>query len=135
MPAIIPFIPLIAAGIGAATAGVGIYEQSKQGDQLKQEQKDQQAQLQKQEEMQSAQDAQQRQKMIQANLANAQTQSGGSVNNPTLVDLAGIIAGVPGSGTSGEGKQALSKYLGTGEDTGSGTNFAGAVTALNGGQG
>lgn len=135
MPAIIPFIPLIAAGVGAATAGVSLYESGQQADAAKKAEQQQQDQLKQQEQLQSAQDAQARQKMIQANLANAQTQSGGSVNAPTLVDLAGIIAGVPGSGTSGEGKQALSKYLGTGDEGGSGTNFATATASLNGSQG
>lgn len=135
MPWIVPFIPLIAAGATAGTS-VGLYEANK-GDAsdaaAQQEKQIQQAQLQ-----QVQQNELQKQKAIQANVANAQEQGGGALNSPGLVNLASVIAGFPGAGGDASGSKALASYLGTGSGTSSGSgneNLVGATYGLNGSQG
>lgn len=140
MPWIVPFIPLIAGGVTSGTqlgmglAGVGqpspgeaaaAQQKQMQADQLKQLQADQLA----------------KQKMIQANLSNAQEQGGGALSGPGLTDLAAIIAGLPGESGTASGKGALASFLGTGSPvpgaaTGAGPDtMVGATYGLSGGMG
>lgn len=113
---IIPIIGLAFGGVelGTSIAGVG---KPSEGD----AQKQMQQQLDQQKAAQDKADQQAKQKAILANLANAQNQTGGNVNNPGLVDLASIIAGLPGEATGAPGQGALSQYLGTGSGSGTGT--------------
>jgi hypothetical protein len=130
MPAIVPFIPLIigAASVGTSTGlalsgagqpspNAGLDQQNK----LLEQQKQQQAQS----------DAQAKQKAILANLANSQEQTGGNVGNNTLVDLASIIAGLPGEASGAPGKGALASFLGTGGGGGGGGTSTGSGTETN----
>ena len=122
------------AGIGMEVAGVG---RPSSGDATKQ--------LRQAQEQQAQQAAQQRQKAILANLANAQEQGGGALGNPSLVELASVIAGLPGEGQASAGRSALASYLGTPSTTMTGTTgglpfgdtmmgATGAVTGLSGAQ-
>ena len=109
MPFIAPFIaPLITAAIGGTELGMNLagVGQPSPGDAAKQ--------LEKQKEQQAQQDALAKQKMIQAALPNAQEQSGGTLDTPSLTDLGAIIAGLPGEANTGAGRGALSSYLGLG---------------------
>jgi hypothetical protein len=138
MPWIIPFIPLIAAGATVGTS-VGLYEAGK--GQTQQEEQAQQAQLNQEQMQQAQQNALAKQKAIQATLANAQGQSGGTLNSPGLVNLASVIAGFPGAGGDSSGSKALADYLGTGGEEGqSGTgtgsgNLVSQTYGLSGTQG
>ena len=107
MPALIPVIvPLIAAGVGATELGMNLAGVGKPS------QGDAQKQLQQAQEQQAAADAASKRKAILASMANAQEQGGGALSNPSLTDLASVIAGVPGEGTTSVGRGALTQYLG-----------------------
>ncbi len=139
MPAIVPFIPLIAAGIGAATAGVSMYESHKSAEEQAAEQ---QKMLRDQAQAQSAAQAEQQKKMIQANLANAQEQGGGSLTDTGTLNLSSILSGLPGQGQTpgGPGAGALAAFLGTGTPGSSsgasgGENMVSSTYGLSGNQG
>lgn len=134
--AIIPFIPLIAAGVGGGvTLGTELAGVGQPSSNLAQQQ--QQLQTAQQQQAQAA--SLQQQKAIQANLANSQEQTGGEVNAPGLVSLASIISGLPGAGSNtpnSPGSNALAGFLGTGQQPNSGENLVSATYgSLNGGQG
>jgi len=129
IPGIIP--ALIGAGAAGTTAGLSLADV---GTGSPQKTADQQLQIQQQQLAQQAQ--QQQQKLIGANLANSQEQSGGNVNNQTLVDLASIISGVPGSAGTTTGNNALAAFLGTPNSSSSTTdNLVSSTYGINGGQG
>lgn len=131
MPAFVPFIPLIVAGIGGTTAGLSLADVGTGSPQ-----KDADATLKQQQLLASQQAQQQQQKLIGANLANSQEQSGGNVNNQTLVDLASIISGVPGAANTTTGNNALASFLGTPNSSSSTPDtLVSSTYGINGGQG
>jgi len=126
MPFIAPIIGVIGAALGGLQlAGVG---QPSPGDAAKQQQK----QLQEAQQKQAAADAQARQKSILAALPNAQEQGGGALETGSLTNLASVIAGLPGEGTTAAGKGALSQFLGSGLPT---SENATPTSSLSGSQG
>ena len=129
IPAILGIIGAVTGGVelGTSLAGVG---QPSQGDALKQ----QQQLLQQQQQKQAQQDALGRQKAVLANLANAQDQTGGAVSGGGLVNLASVIAGLPGAATDTTGQRALSQYLGT-PSSDQGQNLVSQTFGLSGSQG
>jgi hypothetical protein len=134
MPALgIPaIIGLVSAAVGGTELGVNLAGVGKPST------PDPSKQIQQQQQQQAAADALAKQKAIQANLSNAQEQGGGALNNPSLTDLAAIIAGLPGESTSGAGKNALSAYLGNPSlsDTGKPQdNLVGSTFGLSGSMG
>lgn len=112
MPWIVPFIPLIAAGVGAAGIGTSIYEADKSGD----AQKAQQAALLKQQQAQAAQANLTKQEAVLGAQGQAQQQTGGSLTDSGTAALTDLLAGYPGyqSGSSGTS-------TGAGTTTASGT--------------
>jgi hypothetical protein len=121
---IIPLIGLAVAGTstGLSLADVGTGSPQKAADQ----------QLLQQQQQQAAADQLQKQKAIQATLANSQEQSGGFLQTPQLVNLASVIAGLPGEATQpNTGGKAAATYFGTPSDT----NLVSSTYGLSGGQG
>ena len=112
MPWIVPFIPLIAAGVGAAGVGTSIYE----GDKSANAAKAQQAALAKQQQAQANQANLTKQEAVLGAQGQAQEQTGGSLTDSGTAALTDLLAGYPGyqSGASGAGS-------GTGADTGTTT--------------
>ena len=97
MPAILPFISLIAAGVGAGTS---LYEGSKTRDAASDQSK-QQAQLALEQRNQAQQqESLQNQQLKMRAGGQAQAQSGGNLADPQMDALRDLIAGVP-SNSSG----------------------------------
>lgn len=131
MPFTLPaVIGLISAGISGTELGMGLagVGQPSPGDAKKQ----QEAAAQKQ----AQADADTKRKMILAALPGAQEQSGGALNEPSLLSLGSIIAGLPGEATSGAGKGALNQFLGLGSSpSANNENMVNATYGLSGSQG
>jgi hypothetical protein len=132
MPALVPFIPLIVGAVGGTVGGLQLADVGTGSPQ-----KDAQAQLTKDQQMQSQADQMAKQKAILASLPNAQEQGGGSLQSPELVNLASIIAGLPGEGNApNTGGKALSAFLGQGDSaSGTGGNLVSSTYGINGSQG
>jgi len=131
MPPVLAIIPAIISGItgGLQLAGVG---QPSPGDAAKQaQQQEQQAAF-----KQAQQDSLQRQKMILGALPGAQEQTGGNEGAPSLVNLASVIAGLPGenAGTAA-GHGALASYLGLSPQAPTQDTMTSATYGLSGNQG
>jgi hypothetical protein len=110
------------AGVGQPSAGAAKDAAAKQAqaDALKQAQAD----------------AQNRQKAILGNLPNAQEQGGGALGGLSLTDLASVMAGLPGATNTGQGRGALSTFLGSPQTTTSTQpdNLVSATYGLSGSQ-
>jgi hypothetical protein len=134
MPAVVPLIVgLVSAGIGGTELGMNLagVGQPSQGAAN--------AQLQKQEQQQAQQDALAKQRAIQAALPNAQEQGGGALNQPSLLNLGSVIAGLPGETNTPSGQSALTAFLGLPGSGGSTSqqpeNMVSATYGLSGSQG
>lgn len=116
--------------LGMNLAGVG---QPSAGAAAAQEAKAQQAQ--------ALADQQAKQRAIQASLPNAQEQGGGALNQPSLLNLGSVIAGLPGETNTPAGQNALTAFLGLNQGGGTGTtsttgspSLVGATYGISGSQ-
>lgn len=91
--------PALTAAGAAATIGDTIYNATQSGGGAPSDAGNQAAQLQAQQS--AAQAAQQKQQAINAQVANAQEKTGGSLNTPGLTDLASVLAGYAGQSGGG----------------------------------
>lgn len=135
MPFLAPIIPILTGIAAAGSIGSTVYGLTQQGGGGGESSK----QLAQAQQQQAQQDAAAKQKAILASLPNAQEQGGGSLNAPSLTDLASVIAGLPGEATTGAGKGALNAFLGTPATgtggTGQSGNLVEATYGLSGSQG
>jgi hypothetical protein len=146
MPVLLPFLPLIAAGVGAAGIGTSIYEGIKSSDQNSADQAAQKAQLAQEQQSAANQANLTKQEAVLGQQGNAQQQTGGSLTDPGTTALNDLLAGYPGyqAGSSGSGTGAnLSSAIspttlsgaqqpGGGSGTG-GVDIAAILAALRGG--
>jgi|SRR5215475_1048984 len=117
MPAAV--IPLITTIASVAAAGIGATELGLKLSGAGQPSPTEARKAQEAAALKQAQaDADQKRKMILAALPGAQEQSGGTLQAPSLTDLAAVIAGLPGETNTGAGHGALASYLGTGVGAG-----------------
>lgn len=94
MPFIVPFIPLIAAGVGATELGMSFAGGG--GPDLGKLQKQQQDQATADAAKQAKQEADSKAQMLRASAPNAQAQVGGSLTEAPFASLTSDIAGMPG---------------------------------------
>lgn len=122
MPAIVPFIPLIVAGVGAASTGIGLYESLHQPGAPKQQQE------QPKPPDQSAEKA-----AFLAAAPSVQERLGGAVAPDFFANEVARVTG--NAGDSDLAKSVLSQYLGLGDASGkSGLNPGGGGIGEGGGQ-
>lgn len=140
MPFIVPFLPLIAAGVGAAGIGTSIYEADKSRDANAAAQQANQQALLKQQQAQANQANLTKQEAVLGAQGQSQQQTGGSLTDAGTTALTDLLAGYPGyqngsSGATGTSPSAatanLPTTLGSGGD-GSST-VASILSALQGG--
>lgn len=96
MPFIVPFIPLIAAGVGAAGVGTSIYEGIQSSDQNSANQAAQKAQLAQEQKAQAAQADLTKQEAVLGASGQEQQQTGGSLTDSGTAALTDLLAGYPG---------------------------------------
>jgi hypothetical protein len=124
MPAIVPFIPLIIGGLGAAGAGVGAYEANNasidQAASQKQSEAFQQQSNQQQQQAAANQANLTKQEAVMGAQGQSQAQTGGSLTDSGTAALTDLLAGYPGyqGGTS-------SISSGAGTSTGAGIGSSG----------
>jgi hypothetical protein len=104
MPFILPFVPLIAAGVGVAGIGTSVYEGIKSSDQNSADQAAQKAALLQQQQTQANQANLTKQEAVLGASGQEQQQTGGSLTDSGTSALTDLLAGYPGyqagSGTS-----------------------------------
>jgi len=149
MPFIVPLLPLIAAGVGAAGVGTSIYEGIKSSDEQKAAQAADQKALLAQQQAQANQANLSKQEAVLGAQGQTQQQTGGSLTDPGTSALTDLLAGYPGyqsGGTGGGGTSAgtsgtsgVNSTAGSSSPTGSPTgtpDIAAILAALtNGGAG
>ena len=121
MPAVLPFLPLILAGVGAAGVGTSVYEGVKNRDASAEATAEQQAALKQQQQSAANQANLTKQEAVIGAQGETQAQTGGSLTDPGTASLTDLLAGYPGyqGGTT------------TGTDTGtSPTGTAPNITAI-----
>ena len=145
MPAVIPFIPLIAAGVGLTSAGVGAYEANNASIDNSANQAFQKNQLAQQQQAQANQADLSKQEAVLGASGQAQQQTGGSLTDSGTTAFTDLLAGYPGfqggaggspapsagTGTSGVGTGGAPSSTGSG----SGTPDIAAILAMLRGQG
>jgi Sec-independent protein translocase protein TatA len=131
------WLEIVLGATAAAGAGTSIYSAVKQGQAASDAQKQQQQMLQQSQQQAAAANQQAQQKAVLANLANAQAQGGGFLPEQGQLNLASVVAGMPGAGTTASGQGALAQYLGTGAAATAPTeqNVVGSTYGLSGSQG
>ena len=140
MPFIVPFLPLIAAGVSAAGIGTSIYEADKSSDANAAAQQANQQALLKQQQAQANQANLTKQEAVLGAQGQSQQQTGGSLTDAGTTALTDLLAGYPGyqngsSGATGTSPSAatanLPTTLGSGGDGAS--TVASILSALQGG--
>jgi hypothetical protein len=123
MPFIVPFIPLIAAGVGAAGVGTSIYEGIQSSDQNSADQAAQKAQLAQEQKAQANQANLTKQEAVLGAQGQSQEQTGGSLTDSGTAALTDLLAGYPGY------------QSGPGTSTGTGVGSSGVSSAGSSGGG
>jgi hypothetical protein len=136
MPFIVPFLPLIAAGVSAAGIGTSIYEADKSSDANTAAQQANQQALLQQQQAQANQANLTKQEAVLGAQGQSQQQTGGSLTDSGTTALTDLLAGYPGyqngsSSATGTAPSAAATTLGSGGD-GSST-VASILSALQGG--
>ena len=118
MPFIVPFLPLIAAGVGAAGIGTSIYEGDKSADASSAATAAQQKAALQQQQAQANQANLSKQEAVLGAQGQAQEQTGGSLTDPGTASITDLLAGYPGYQAGGTG---------TGTSTGTGVGPSGVA--------
>ena len=140
MPAIVPFIPLIAAGVGLTSAGVGAYEANNASIDNSANQAFQKNQLLQQQQAQANQVNLSKQEAVLGASGQAQQQTGGSLTDSGTTAFTDLLAGYPGfqggaGGTPAPGAGTGTSGIGTDTSGGGGAaapNIAAILAALRG---